>query len=91
VRYTQSKTWCDKHKEPTYYCGCIFWEEEMPVPDGVITTTDIMNNLVPEPYAVLNAVLWDNWKETLPNSPGDMATIMLEEFKARGWKLVKSE
>jgi len=91
MTFTVLTTWCNKHEEPTYYCGCILMEEQMPVPEGAITTTEIMNNLVPEPYSILNTVLWDNWKETLPNSPGDMASIMLKDLEARGWKLVRSE
>lgn len=63
----------------------------MPVPQGDITTTEIMNNLVPEPYSVLNTVLWDGWQETLPESPGHMASEILKELEARGWKLVKNE
>lgn len=63
----------------------------MPVPQGQITTTETMSNLVPEPYGVLNAILWDNWKETLPNEPGYMTGKILEELEQRGWKLVKNE
>lgn len=63
----------------------------MPVPQGDITTTEIMNNLVPEPYSVLNNVLWDRWQETLPEAPGYMATEILKELEVQGWKLVRNE
>lgn len=63
----------------------------MPVPQGDITTTQTMNNLVPEPYGVLNSILWDHWKETLPNEPGYMASEILKELEQRGWRLVRNE
>lgn len=68
----------------------------MPVPEGVITTTETMGNLDPEaapatPYSVLNLALWDRWQETLPESPGYMASKILEDLQLQGWKLVKNE
>jgi hypothetical protein len=63
----------------------------MPVPQGEITTTETMNNLVPESYGVLKSILWEQWKETLSYEPGYMAGKILEELEQRGWKLVKNE
>ena len=68
----------------------------MPVPEGVITTTQTMGNLDPqsEPvtaYSVLNTALWEGWQETLPDAPGSMASIILNSLASQGWRLVKSE
>jgi len=63
----------------------------MPVPQGEITTTETMSNLVSEPYGVLNVILWEQWRETLPNEPSYMASKILKALTERGWKLVKNE
>lgn len=63
-----------------------------PVPEGNITTTETMSGLDPKPdtpYSALNTSLWDRWQETLPESPGYMADMILADLAAKGWRIVR--
>jgi hypothetical protein len=65
-----------------------------PVPEGIITTSETMGNLDPQeepatPYSAVNLALWNRWQEALPESPGYMATQLLADLEADGWRLVR--
>ena len=42
-------------------------------------------------YSTLNDILWNRWQEMLPNSPGYMATKILEDLDKQGYEIVRKQ